>query len=185
MRTCYIGLGANIGRPHEAIEAAIAAIDRESGLRVCARSGLYRSAPVDAQGPDFLNAVIQIESSLTPTDLLAILQRIEREAGRDRPYPNAPRTLDLDLLLVDDLELETPALTLPHPRMHRRAFVLQPLLDIAPDLHIPGKGAARKLIASCSDQRIAAAGAIGQTDRSENAFNHRPNDASTPADRAP
>jgi len=183
--TCYIGLGANVGQPREAIESAIAAIDREPGLRVCARSGLYRSEPVGAQGPDFLNAVIQIESSLTPTELLTVLQRIEHEAGRDRPYPNAPRTLDLDLLLVDELELETPKLTLPHPRMHRRAFVLQPLLDIAPDVQIPGKGDTRKLLAACSDQRMAAAGAIGPTDPSAGAPRQVPNDIAKTLYRAP
>lgn len=185
MSTCYVGLGANIGQPREAIKTAIAAIDREPGLRVLMCSGLYRSAPVDAHGPDFLNAVIQIESSLNPTELLAVLQRIEHEAGRSRPYPNAPRTLDLDLLLVDELQLETPLLTLPHPRMHRRAFVLQPLLEIAPELQIPGKGAARKLLAACSDQKIAAAGAIGQPDRPESTLMQPACKTSAPTDRVP
>jgi 2-amino-4-hydroxy-6-hydroxymethyldihydropteridine diphosphokinase len=161
VQTCIIGLGANIGRPLEAIETAISAIDREPGVRVTACSALYRSAPVDARGPDFLNAVIRVETTLPPADLLAVMQRIEQAAGRERPYRNAPRSLDLDLLLVDEVVLETPTLTLPHPRMHLRAFVLRPLIDIEPEQFIPGKGSARKLLDLCGEQPIEQVGTIG------------------------
>ena len=161
VQTCFIGLGANIGRTREAIETAISSIDREPGLRVTACSSLYRSAPVDARGPDFLNAVIRVESTLAPEDLLAVMQRIEQAAGRERPYRNAPRCLDLDLLLVDGIVLETPILSLPHPRMHLRAFVLRPLIDIEPDQFIPGKGSARKLLNECGEQAIERVGSIG------------------------
>jgi 2-amino-4-hydroxy-6-hydroxymethyldihydropteridine diphosphokinase len=158
---CFVGLGANLGQAREAILAAILAIGQTPGLRVTDCSGMYLSAPVDAMGPDFLNAVIRLESTLSPTELLAALQRIEQAAGRSRPHRNAPRTLDLDLLLVDDIVLETPMLTLPHPRMHQRAFVLQPLIELAPELTIPGQGQARKLLDRCTDQKIARIGTIG------------------------
>jgi 2-amino-4-hydroxy-6-hydroxymethyldihydropteridine diphosphokinase len=103
-------------------------------------SSVYRSAPVDAAGPDFFNAVAALHTSLEPLPLLDALQATEQQFGRQRPYPNAPRTLDLDLLLLGDLQLQTPRLTLPHPRLHQRAFVLQPLLEIAPGLAVPGQG---------------------------------------------
>ena len=128
----YIGLGANLGDPPAALAAALAQIDALPGTRVRCRSSFYRSAPVDAAGPDYVNAVAEISSTLAPHDLLVQLQRIEREAGRERPYPHAPRTLDLDLLLYGEERIDTPALTVPHPRMHQRAFVLVPLAEIAP-----------------------------------------------------
>jgi 2-amino-4-hydroxy-6-hydroxymethyldihydropteridine diphosphokinase len=95
-------------------------------------SSLYRSAPVEAQGPDFYNAVAEVETALEPLELLHALQAIELAHGRERPYRNAPRTLDLDLLFCDDLVLEQPGLSLPHPRLHLRAFVLEPLLELSP-----------------------------------------------------
>jgi len=95
-------------------------------------SSLYRSAPVDSSGPDYVNAVAEIRTALSPDDLLAELQGLEQAAGRERPWPNAPRTLDLDILLYDELQLRGPTLTIPHPRMHERAFVLVPLAEIAP-----------------------------------------------------
>ena len=100
--------------------------------RVAARSSLYRSAPFEAQGPDFINAVVELRTSLDPLALLAELQRLEAEAGRERPYRNAPRTLDLDLLRHGDATMRSAVLTLPHPRMGERAFVLLPLAEIAP-----------------------------------------------------
>ena len=99
-----------------------------------ARSSLYRSAPVDAQGPDYVNAVTELRSALEPESLLAALHSIEARFARERPYPNAPRTLDLDLLLFGQRRIATPTLTLPHPRMHQRAFVLLPLAELAPEL---------------------------------------------------
>lgn len=130
----YVGLGANLGDAAAAVRQAIDALNELPQTRVTARSSLYRSAPVDASGPDFINAVACIETALTAPDLLRELQRIEKAAGRERPYRNAPRTLDLDLLLYGAARIDSPALTVPHPRLKERAFVLLPLAEIAPDL---------------------------------------------------
>jgi 2-amino-4-hydroxy-6-hydroxymethyldihydropteridine diphosphokinase len=150
----FVGLGANLGEPGRAIAGAIRAIAALPGTRLVAVSSLYRSAPVDAAGPDFLNAVAQISTSLEPLALLRELQAIEQGEGRERPYRNAPRTLDLDLLLYDDLVLAGPVLELPHPRMHSRAFVLRPLAELDPTLRIPGRDALDILLRECSGQRI-------------------------------
>jgi len=99
-----------------------------------AQSSFYRSAPIDSSGPDYVNAVVQLQTNLIAPELLAQLQTIEQGAGRERPYRNAPRTLDLDLLLFGDASIQSPSLTLPHPRMWQRAFVLLPLAEIAPAL---------------------------------------------------
>jgi len=101
--------------------------------RLTARSRLYRTAPHEASGPDFINAVARIETSLSAPQLLQALQSLEQAAGRERPYPNAPRTLDLDILLYGDARIDSPTLTVPHPRMRGRAFVLHPLADVAPE----------------------------------------------------
>ena len=131
--TAYIAIGANLGDARQAVEDAIGALGRLPQSRLVARSSLYRTAPVDAGGPDFINAVVALDTDLAPHALLAKLQAIETAAGRERPYRNAPRTLDLDLLMHGDRVLDTPTLTLPHPRMQQRAFVLVPLAEIAPD----------------------------------------------------
>ena len=131
--TAYVAIGANLGDARQAVEDAIGALGRLPQSRLVARSSLYRTAPVDAGGPDFINAVVALDTDLAPHDLLAKLQAIETASGRERPYRNAPRTLDLDLLMHGDRVLDTPTLTLPHPRMHQRAFVLVPLAEIAPD----------------------------------------------------
>ncbi|MBN9628066.1 MAG: 2-amino-4-hydroxy-6-hydroxymethyldihydropteridine diphosphokinase [Acidovorax sp. SCN 65-28] len=130
--TAYIGLGANLGDAPAALRAAIQALAALPGTQLLQCSALYRSAPVDATGPDFYNAVAALRTSLPPHELLVALQSIEAAAGRERPYRNAPRTLDLDILLFDGLAIDTPKLTVPHPRMHERAFVLLPLAEIAP-----------------------------------------------------
>lgn len=129
----YVALGANLGDAQAAVIRALAALDALPHTRLAARSSLYRSAPVDAGGPDFINAVAALDTALTPLALLDELQRLELEAGRERPYRNAPRTLDLDLLLYGDARIAEPRLLVPHPRMHERAFVLIPLAEIAPD----------------------------------------------------
>lgn len=129
----FVAIGANLGDAREAVMQAMDALDRLPRTRVSARSSLYRSAPVDAVGPDFINAVVELQTGLAPQALLAELQRLETGAGRERPYRNAPRTLDLDLLRHGDVVLDTPQLTLPHPRMGERAFVLLPLAEIAPE----------------------------------------------------
>ncbi len=152
----YIGLGANLGDAAATLRAACAAIDRLPGVRVAARSGLYRSAPLGYTGqPDFINGVAALETSLSPLALLHALQEIERQFGRIRSFPNAPRTLDLDLLLFGDREIDEDGLRIPHPRMHERAFVLAPLAEIAPDTVIPGRGPVAVLLSGVADQRIA------------------------------
>jgi 2-amino-4-hydroxy-6-hydroxymethyldihydropteridine diphosphokinase len=150
----YVGLGANLGDAAGQVEAALVALAAEPGCRLAARSALYRSAPVDAAGPDFINAVAALDTTLDPHPLLARLQAIEQRFGRERPYPNAPRTLDLDLLLHGQEQLASPTLTLPHPRLHQRAFVLMPLAELVPDLHIPGLGTVRSLLAGVAGQAI-------------------------------
>ncbi|MBV8036722.1 2-amino-4-hydroxy-6-hydroxymethyldihydropteridine diphosphokinase [Roseateles sp.] len=131
----YVGLGANLGADLSAtLTQAALRLAVLPGTQVAALSSVWRSAPVDAGGPDFLNAVAALDTALSPIELLDALQAIEQLHGRERPYRNAPRTLDLDLLLYADLVLDTPRLTLPHPRMGERAFVLRPLLEVAPEL---------------------------------------------------
>lgn len=131
----YVGLGANLGVDISAtLTQAALRLAALPGTRVAALSSVWRSAPVDAGGPDFLNAVIALDTELAPMDLLDTLQAIEQIHGRERPYRNAPRTLDLDLLLYGEVKLGTPRLTLPHPRLGERAFVLRPLLEVAPHL---------------------------------------------------
>ncbi|MDP3138832.1 MAG: 2-amino-4-hydroxy-6-hydroxymethyldihydropteridine diphosphokinase [Burkholderiaceae bacterium] len=130
--SAWIALGANLGDAPATLKQAIAAIARLPLCRMVRASSLYRSAPVDATGPDFINAVVEISTGLTAPDLLDALQAIETTAGRERPYRNAPRTLDLDLLLYGDARIESEHLRVPHPRMAQRAFVLVPLAQIAP-----------------------------------------------------
>lgn len=152
----FVGLGANLGEPTQAIAGALRAIAGIPGTRLVAVSSLYRSAPVDADGPDFMNAVAELATSLAPLALLRALQAIEDAGGRERPFRNAPRTLDLDLLLYDDLVLESPELVLPHPRMHARAFVLRPLAELDASLRIPGRGPLDALLGAVAQQRIEA-----------------------------
>ncbi|WP_310460065.1 2-amino-4-hydroxy-6-hydroxymethyldihydropteridine diphosphokinase [Sphaerotilus sp.] len=125
-----IGLGANLGHAAVTLDAACAALAALPETQWVAASGRWRSRPVDASGPDYLNAVACLRTRLSPEALLDALQAIENAHGRERPYPNAPRTLDLDLLLHGDLRCHTARLTLPHPRMTDRAFVLLPLLQL-------------------------------------------------------
>ncbi len=129
----YVGLGANLGEREAALRKALATLGQYPGTRVLRVSPLYGSAPVDAGGPDYLNAVAEVATTLTPEALLQALQAIEQSAGRERPYRNAPRTLDLDILWFGDQVIDTPTLTVPHPRMAERAFVLRPLADLVPE----------------------------------------------------
>lgn len=135
--TAYLGLGANLGDARAALCSAMEALRSSPGITVRAQSALYRTAPIDSSGPDYLNAVLEIHTALTAPALLHCLHGIESGAGRERPYRNAPRTLDLDILLYGDGRISSPALTVPHPRMWQRAFVLVPLAEIAPQ-HVPG-----------------------------------------------
>lgn len=150
----WVGLGANLGDPRATLQAAFEALSALPRTRLTARSSLWRSAPVDADGPDFLNAVAVLTTGLAPTALLAALQAVETAHGRRRPYRHAPRSLDLDLLLHGDTVLHTPGLTLPHPRLHLRAFVLEPLAEIEPGLQIPGLGAIARWRALAADQAL-------------------------------
>ena len=155
MTLAYVGLGANLGDPRRQLRAALDEINDLPKTRMTASSSLYRSAPLDhVDQPDFLNAVAQIDTDLAPEALLDQLQEIENRHGRARPFPGAPRTLDLDLLLYGDATIASARLTAPHPRMHERAFVLRPLLELDPKISIPGKGKANALLPACGSQKI-------------------------------
>ncbi len=147
--TAFIGLGANLGDAQRTLQDALRGIAQLPATRLVRSSRVYRSAPVDAGGPDYFNAVAEIRTELTAPRLLAGLQALEHAAGRERPYRNAPRTLDLDLLLYGDARIESATLTVPHPRMRERAFVLLPLQELAPE-----RVDARDL-AAVAGQRIA------------------------------
>jgi len=136
----FVGLGANLGDALATLASAFKALDGHPAMTRIATSSLYRTAPVAAFGPDYLNAVAELRTTLAPLALLEALQAIETAHGRQRPFPNAPRSLDLDLLLYGQRELDHPQLTLPHPRLHQRAFVLEPLAEIAPELVHPRLG---------------------------------------------
>lgn len=168
MHIAYIGLGSNLGNPQERIAAALDDIAAAPGIVLTRRSSLYRTAPVGlVDQPHFVNAVAAIRTRLGPHRLLATLQDIERRHGRLRALPNGPRTLDLDILIYDDVQSSDSTLTLPHPRCHERAFVLLPLLEVAPDCVIPGRGHARSWLAACRDQhaaRIVDEAAVRQAD---------------------
>lgn len=130
--TAYVALGANLGHSLQTVLQTFDALACLPETRVTGRSRLYRTAPFEAQGPDFINAVAQIETRLSAPTLLEALQTLEQQAGRQRPYVNAPRTLDLDLLMYGQATMNSPRLILPHPRWRERAFVLYPLADVWP-----------------------------------------------------
>lgn len=152
--TAYIGIGANLGDALATVQAAIEALTQLPQTTLSGQSPLYRSAPIDADGDDYVNAVVQLCTTLTPHALLAALQALELSYGRQRPYHHAPRTLDLDILLYDDQIIEDERLSVPHPRMTQRAFVLLPLLDLCATIIIPGMGAAQAWRVAVLDQVI-------------------------------
>jgi 2-amino-4-hydroxy-6-hydroxymethyldihydropteridine diphosphokinase len=155
MAVAFIGLGSNQAQPQQQLQQAFAQIDQLPHTRLLARSSLYSSAPIGyLDQPDFVNAVAKVETTLAPHDLLNALLDIEHQHGRERTFRNAPRTLDLDVLLYDDVQLHEHGLTLPHPQMHLRAFVLQPLLEIEPDCVIPQVGRASDALENCQGQRL-------------------------------
>jgi 2-amino-4-hydroxy-6-hydroxymethyldihydropteridine diphosphokinase len=131
--TAYVALGANLGDAAQTLRDALETLGHTAGIRLVTASALYRTAPIDSSGPDYVNAVAEVATTLTAPALLAALQAIEAAAGRERPYRNAPRTLDLDLLLYGSARIDSTDLTVPHPRMWERAFVLVPLKEIAPE----------------------------------------------------
>ncbi|WP_084545391.1 2-amino-4-hydroxy-6-hydroxymethyldihydropteridine diphosphokinase [Derxia gummosa] len=180
-RRAVIGLGANLGDADGALRHAAAALLADAGSRLVAASCIWTSAPIDSSGPDYRNAVLILDTPLAPHDLLARLQLIELDHGRERPYRNAPRTLDLDLLLswtaapastaaaappgsqtgtlwLPELVTDAPVLLVPHPRAHERRFVLGPLAEIAPDTVIPGHGRTADLLAALHGQPAAPTG---------------------------
>lgn len=153
--TAYIGIGANLGDARANVLEAIARLARLPGAQLVAASPSYRTAPIDSSGDDYINAVARISTSLPAEELLQALHDIEAAHGRERPYRNAPRTLDLDLLLYGEEQIATATLSVPHPRITERAFVLVPLLALAPAIEIPGRGPARDHLASVADQAIS------------------------------
>jgi 2-amino-4-hydroxy-6-hydroxymethyldihydropteridine diphosphokinase len=154
--TAFIALGSNLGDPESKVRRGFAALAELPQTHLEAASSLYRSAPVGhADQPDFVNAVARLSTGLAPQALLAALLAIEKHFGRERSFANAPRTLDLDLLLYDAQVLSAPGLSVPHPRMHQRAFVLVPLIEIAPDCVIPGLGPAADWLTRCGGQSVS------------------------------
>ena len=150
----FVGLGANLGVPQTTLQRALAALAALPQTRLVAHSSLYRTAPILAIGSDFINAVAELRTALQPHALLDALQAIELAHGRERPYRHAPRTLDLDLLLFGQRVVQEPGLEVPHPRLHERAFVLQPLIELAPTLVHPRLGPLQLLLAATLDQPI-------------------------------
>ncbi len=151
----YVGIGSNLRSPRLQVLAALEELAGIPRSRLASRSSLYRTAPQGfSSQPEFVNAVAGLETELDPAELLSRLFGIERRHGRRRGAPNAARTLDLDLLLYGDQTLRSKALSVPHPRMHERAFVLVPLMEIDPDLTIPGWGHACTLLHKCTDQAV-------------------------------
>jgi len=142
MKRAFVALGSNLENPKAQVEGALLALSQLPETRLLKQSSLYQTTPIDciATAPDFINAVAEVETTLSPEALLDAILNIENIAGRERPYINAPRVLDCDLLLYENVTLDTPKLTLPHPRMHTRGFVLLPLFEIAPDISIPNHG---------------------------------------------
>ncbi|HWU84054.1 MAG TPA: 2-amino-4-hydroxy-6-hydroxymethyldihydropteridine diphosphokinase [Rhodocyclaceae bacterium] len=155
MSVAYVALGSNLQQPQAQVTQALRELSGLPQTQVTASSSLYRTAPLgyDDQ-PDFINAVARLETSLAPLALLRALLALEDTHGRERPFPNAPRVLDLDLLLYDDIAMQTPELTLPHPRMQTRGFVMLPLAEIAPGLKVGAYGEAAQLDAACIDQGV-------------------------------
>jgi 2-amino-4-hydroxy-6-hydroxymethyldihydropteridine diphosphokinase len=146
--TAYVALGANLDHPRHQVATALKELARLPDSRLTRASSLYLSRAVGhPDQPDYINAVARLRTALDPCALLDALLEIEHRHGRERTFRNAPRTLDLDILLYDDLVLDHPGLHLPHPRMHERAFVLAPLAEIAPDCVIPRHGPVRGLLA--------------------------------------
>lgn len=156
MSRALIALGGNLDRPAQRLLKAMAELDDLAQTRLLRVSSLYRTAPVGyAEQPDFINAVALVETVLPPRVLMAELLAMEARHGRLRSLHNGPRTLDLDLLLYENQVLDDSFVTLPHPRMHERTFVLAPLLEIAPDCEIPNRGPASSLLAACADRNTA------------------------------
>ena len=155
MHRIYIALGSNLEKPSKQIHIAIRSIDRIQGISVTHISSLYKTKPIGKlDQPDFINAVIELKGNISPEKLHAELQSIETQAGRIRMELNEPRTLDLDILLIDEIIMKTNTLTIPHPRMHLRQFVIIPLFEINQKLKIPEIGPISKILESLPEQGV-------------------------------
>lgn len=155
MTIAYVGIGSNLDDPQAQVTCALEELAQLPHTRIVARSSLYRSAPVGFHAqPDFVNAVAALDTALDARALLAQLQAIEARHGRRRSFQDAPRTLDLDVLLYGEKKMDEPDLTVPHPRMHERAFVLQPLAELDAAVLIPGHGTAAQCLAACAGQKV-------------------------------
>lgn len=156
MHQAFIALGSNLQDPQAQVERALQTIAKTANITLIKASSLYKTAPVGYENqPDFINTVAEIETDLSPIALLQTLLEIETQHGRERPFPNAPRVLDLDVLLYEGVATNTPELTLPHPRMHNRGFVMLPLAEIAPKISIGNHGYADDLAAKCDNQGVS------------------------------
>ena len=156
MHQAFIALGSNLQDPQAQVERALQTIANTANITLIKASSLYKTSPVGYENqPDFINAVAEIETDLNPIALLQTLLEIETQHGRERPFPNAPRVLDLDVLLYEGVSTNTPELTLPHPRMHNRGFVMLPLAEIAPKINIGNHGYADDLAAKCDNQGVS------------------------------
>ena len=156
MHQAFVALGSNLQDPQAQVERALQTIANTANITLIKASSLYKTAPVGYENqPDFINAVAEIETDLNPIALLQTLLEIETQHGRERPFPNAPRVLDLDVLLYEGVATNTPELTLPHPRMHNRGFVMLPLAEIAPKINIGIHGYADDLAAKCDNQGVS------------------------------
>jgi 2-amino-4-hydroxy-6-hydroxymethyldihydropteridine diphosphokinase len=154
MTVAYLGLGANLGDARQTLKDAVVCLAQQHTIAVLAKSSLYRTAPIDAGGDDYFNCVVKLETTLPVRHLLALCHRIEHQFGRERPFRNAPRTLDLDILLYGDHCIDEPDLIVPHPRLIERAFALVPLVEIDATIVIPKHGRADALLATVASQRI-------------------------------
>ncbi|HYS67471.1 MAG TPA: 2-amino-4-hydroxy-6-hydroxymethyldihydropteridine diphosphokinase [Paraburkholderia sp.] len=154
MTVAYLGLGANLGDARQTLKDAVVCLAQQHAITVLAKSSLYRTAPIDAGGDDYFNCAVKIDTTLPVRHLLALCHKIEHQFGRERPFRNAPRTLDLDILLYGDQSIDEPDLIVPHPRLIERAFALVPLIEIDAALIIPQHGRADALLAGVADQRI-------------------------------
>lgn len=152
--TAYVGIGSNLGDPQANVGQAMLDLDKLPKTRVTGQSSLFRTAPIDAEGADYINAVVRLDTRLSAQELLHELQAIEHAYERERPYVNAPRTLDLDILLYGSQQINSESLTVPHPRLTQRAFALIPLLQIDPLIAIPGAGPAHSFVSGVTNQTI-------------------------------
>jgi 2-amino-4-hydroxy-6-hydroxymethyldihydropteridine diphosphokinase len=160
----WIGLGSNLGNPGAQLKDALLQLENTPGIELRKISGIYRSAPWgNPDQDDFLNAVAMVKTELQPGELLDVLLQVEQQMGRDRSAGRwGPRCIDLDLLTYDDLVMKSPKLELPHPRMHLRAFVLRPVLELDPDFMIAGKRSAKECLSGLDDQDIEYIGAFNE-----------------------